>query len=1267
MSPTAFNAGDVEARLTLDRTPFNDELRAARADADKFAREGVTVPISADPAKADAEIEKLKRKKPVVKGNVDLDTARAKAKIAELKKFSDQTIGVKIAGGLSQAPAWLGPAILALPAAMTVLGAATGTAVAFGSALATGGIALAAYGSVAKSVIGQASSAASKVQLAQERYNAAIAAGASKSSAYLAEQKAINLAYANMSPAQIALSKQLGAMSDQWTAVKKSLTPVIAASVAPWMAGITKAMSFAKPVVSDVSQVVSSLGSAFASLVASPAFSAFAKFIGTEGSSVINAGGGALLNFFHGFIILLPQFRPLIGDVDQGITHLGTSFLTWSQSDASRADIQKFLAWVHDNGPVVGHLLLAVGGALKTLGGGLLGGPAGGAEIRLLTGFFGLIAKLPPGFVQPVADLAASLLLISKFSFGRKIISVGVNFVGQGLAKLWNLLTPGGSLDFTTKVSGAAAMQAAGDTMLTASVNMQRAAETMVGAGAEGGIAGKGVAGAEGAAGAAGGGAARAAEGGGARILGGVSALIPVVNFAAAGAFAIATLANAFDNVTGKAGKFVAEQAQADKATGTNIAGYRKLADQLHKTLSSNADIGKALGLKNLRGAGDQITALAAAEKKASSMAAALAQAAFAKATKQLTAVIQAGHIPRAQFAADLTTSALNSKKAKTLTDAYTLAVAHNGTASDAAQHFRAQMVADFVHQGLSAQQANKLVDTYTAGVEKNGSTAAGKAAARAQLIRDFIAAGDTAKEAAAKVDKLIGQIAGVHSKAVTISVKGSGSFTITNAGTISVGGGTGKLHGGAATGGLITGPGTGTSDTAGLFRLSNKEYVQNAAAVAHYGIAFMDAVNEKRFPKMAGGGLAARFSGTPDGLGAFDAREWRATQSMIESADATAAAAALRKSIAAARAQLLGGLGNATGGPLAILEYAKQFLGTPYVWGGTTPGGWDCCLTGDSLVRTADGLKPIVSVTAGDTVITWDQGKPVLRRVLRRSEPRFQMTYLVATASRELKASGNHPFLVIRPGGEYAPGDGHAWIQVDSLRPGDLLVRLEQGRFETEPLLSVTPLGEADTYDITVDGTHNFVANGLVVHNSGYTSFVYHHFGIPAPRTSQEQQLWAQPSGDQPAALVFFYGTGGGATHVGLSIGNGTMMNAADPALGTLISGSGGNTGFGVPPSASTGGRGLAGPNPRLRSFDNGGWLPPGITLMDNRTGRPEHLTRDSGSQPQGASLSDVAGLISRLIGAVYDNAGMTADGVAEALGAAASKSAYRSAYSPR
>lgn len=64
----------------------------------------------------------------------------------------------------------------------------------------------------------------------------------------------------------------------------------------------------------------------------------------------------------------------------------------------------------------------------------------------------------------------------------------------------------------------------------------------------------------------------------------------------------------------------------------------------------------------------------------------------------------------------------------------------------------------------------------------------------------------------------------------------------------------------GFATGGLIRGTGTGTSDSM-LARLSNGEYVIKAAAVRRFGRGFFDQLNGLRMPKFASGGLVNNLS----------------------------------------------------------------------------------------------------------------------------------------------------------------------------------------------------------------------------------------------------------------------------------------------------------------------------------------------------------------------------------------------------------------------
>lgn len=79
---------------------------------------------------------------------------------------------------------------------------------------------------------------------------------------------------------------------------------------------------------------------------------------------------------------------------------------------------------------------------------------------------------------------------------------------------------------------------------------------------------------------------------------------------------------------------------------------------------------------------------------------------------------------------------------------------------------------------------------------------------------------------------------------------------SVSSGGSLTVRPGPGKHIPGAATGGLIKGPGTWTSDSV-LTRLSNMEFVQPARSVDHYGLAVMEALRSRRIPKHVMAALA--------------------------------------------------------------------------------------------------------------------------------------------------------------------------------------------------------------------------------------------------------------------------------------------------------------------------------------------------------------------------------------------------------------------------
>lgn len=356
-----------------------------------------------------------------------------------LQKVADKA---KKSGG----PALLGPALLLAPAAASLGGVAAGAAIAGGGAAVAGGGALAAFAAVATPVLASAKTAAAAAEKAQKAYNVAIAAGVAPAKAYKAEQLAIDKAYAGMSPAQIGLARQLGAMADGWGKVKAAETPVVAGALQPWLRSVTDLTKNLAPVIGAVAPVIRGLGTQFDGLVNSSAFRGFRDFIAGTGSAAVSAAGSTVIDLVKSFMILLPQFDPLIREAIGWLGRLGPAVLTWSSSKKASDDIQKFLQWFAKNGPAVGGFLKNIGGALKALAPGLTTG--GATELNIMSAFFGFIAKLPPGLAKPLGEVAGALLILNKLG----VVSTGVKFLGMDAAKtaagggaagMWGKLLPG--------------------------------------------------------------------------------------------------------------------------------------------------------------------------------------------------------------------------------------------------------------------------------------------------------------------------------------------------------------------------------------------------------------------------------------------------------------------------------------------------------------------------------------------------------------------------------------------------------------------------------------------------------------------------------------------------------------------------------------------------------------------------------------------------------------------------------------------------------
>jgi cell wall-associated NlpC family hydrolase len=150
----------------------------------------------------------------------------------------------------------------------------------------------------------------------------------------------------------------------------------------------------------------------------------------------------------------------------------------------------------------------------------------------------------------------------------------------------------------------------------------------------------------------------------------------------------------------------------------------------------------------------------------------------------------------------------------------------------------------------------------------------------------------------------------------------------------------------------------------------------------------------------------------------------------------------------------------------------------------------------------------------------------------------------------------------------------------------------------------------------------------------SGFTSFIYKHFGYAPPRTSESQYTWGQHSPDVPGAMVFFNSPAGGPPpgHVGISMGNGRMADAAGTGIGTVMGSTAGNMGFRIPPGGFMRGGGGSGGTAKENQLGQL-WIaaggPPSMAHLMSAIAMAESGGRAMAHNPSGAAgLWQILGL---------------------------------------
>jgi DNA polymerase III alpha subunit len=148
---------------------------------------------------------------------------------------------------------------------------------------------------------------------------------------------------------------------------------------------------------------------------------------------------------------------------------------------------------------------------------------------------------------------------------------------------------------------------------------------------------------------------------------------------------------------------------------------------------------------------------------------------------------------------------------------------------------------------------------------------------------------------------------------------------------------------------------------------------------------------------------------------------------------------------------------------------------------------GFPECVVGDTRVIDANtgAWLAIEDVVAGrvrlrHTLTCSDELKLEKRRVVAAKASGKKQVFKLRTAlGREIEATANHPFRTLA-----------GWTKLGELRVGGAVAVARGLEVYWDRIVSIEPAGERETYDLSIDGNHNFLANDFVVHNSHATSF---------------------------------------------------------------------------------------------------------------------------------------------------------------------------------
>jgi len=147
--------------------------------------------------------------------------------------------------------------------------------------------------------------------------------------------------------------------------------------------------------------------------------------------------------------------------------------------------------------------------------------------------------------------------------------------------------------------------------------------------------------------------------------------------------------------------------------------------------------------------------------------------------------------------------------------------------------------------------------------------------------------------------------------------------------------------------------------------------------------------------------------------------------------------------------------------------------------------GGNGCIAQGEKVLLSDGRWLEIEKIKKGHSVVSWNGEKYTSKKVLKQIHSGIKMCYEYAdTNNRKIRCTPDHKVIHL--------GEKNRWKPineaVDDCYGKSQIASFGEKGLCSASLVSENCIGECSVYDLEVEGSHNFIVNGFVVHNSGKT-----------------------------------------------------------------------------------------------------------------------------------------------------------------------------------